>query len=110
MSSFHQYQSQPQGYSIPPQMQQQYPAPNQPFQQTSSHQQNFYNQQQDSQQFFGFQNVSPEMLNFGISAGKDMLNKQREKLMPGVEIVVSTLRSYFSVSYLILLLLSCILF
>ena len=27
-----------------------------------------------------FQNVSPEMLNFGISAGQDMLKKQRKKL------------------------------
>lgn len=56
---------------------------------------NFYNQKIDSQTNNNipsngdnistdyFRNVSPEMLNFGINAGQDMLNKQRDKWMPG---------------------------
>jgi hypothetical protein len=43
-------------------------------------------------------NVSPEMINFGLHAGQDILKKQRERLMPGVAGFVSSLRYYFAVS------------
>eukprot|EP01041_Mallomonas_annulata_P004367 gene4366-8693_t len=63
------------------------------------------NPQQQQQQaggpdFFGntFQNVSPEMLNFGLSAGQDIISKQRERLMPGVSIFWNSLKVYFAVN------------
>ena len=43
-------------------------------------------------------NVSPEMINFGLSAGQDMLNKQRDKWMPGVSGFWHSLKYYFLVS------------
>lgn len=43
-------------------------------------------------------NVSPEMLNFGISAGQDLLNKQRDKLMPGAHTLWNSLKIYFAVN------------
>ena len=43
-------------------------------------------------------NVSPEMLNMGLSAGQDMLNKQREKWMPGMSSFWLSLKYYFAVS------------
>ena len=42
--------------------------------------------------------VSPEMLNFGLSAGQDMISKQTEKWMPGVSGFWLSLKFYFSVS------------
>ena len=41
--------------------------------------------------------VSPDMLNFGLSAGQEMLSKQRERLMPGVSTFWLSLKFYFSV-------------
>eukprot|EP00981_Chlorochromonas_danica_P001355 scaffold289_cov169-Ochromonas_danica.AAC.16 len=48
--------------------------------------------------YMRFQNVSPEMINFGLHAGQDILSRQREKWMPGVFGFWLTLKSYFSVS------------
>mmetsp|Transcript_31751 Transcript_31751/g.53558 ORF Transcript_31751/g.53558 Transcript_31751/m.53558 type:complete len:266 (+) Transcript_31751:108-905(+) len=45
-----------------------------------------------------FKNVSPEMINFGLNAGQDMLNKQRDKWMPGLSGFWLSLKYYFSVS------------
>lgn len=45
-----------------------------------------------------FQNVSPEMINFGLHAGQDMLQKQKERFMPGVSTFWQSLRIYFAVS------------
>jgi hypothetical protein len=45
-----------------------------------------------------FKSVSPEMLNFGLNAGQDMFNKQRDKWMPGVSGFWHSLKYYFSVS------------
>mmetsp|Transcript_33772 Transcript_33772/g.34409 ORF Transcript_33772/g.34409 Transcript_33772/m.34409 type:complete len:276 (+) Transcript_33772:89-916(+) len=55
---------------------------------------------QGGQDFLGntFQNVSPEMVNFGLSAGQDIINKQKERLMPGVSIFWNSLKIYFAVS------------
>ena len=50
--------------------------------------------------FAGFQNVSPEMINFGLHAGQDILNKQKDKWMPGVSGFWLSLKYYFSVSYI----------
>lgn len=55
-------------------------------------------QPQQPQDYMRFQNVSPEMVSFGLSAGQDMLSKQREKWMPGVFGFWLTLKSYFAVS------------
>jgi hypothetical protein len=44
--------------------------------------------------------VSPEMLNFGQSAGQDMINKQTEKWMPGMSGFWASLKFYFSVHFL----------
>lgn len=44
-------------------------------------------------------NVSPEMLNLGLSAGQDMINKQREKWMPEMSSLWIDMKSYFAVSY-----------
>ena len=44
-----------------------------------------------------FQGVSPEILNLGISAGQDMINKQKDRLMPGVSLVWNSLKIYFAV-------------
>ena len=43
-------------------------------------------------------NLSPEMLNFGISAGKQIISRQQAKWMPGVSDFWSSLRIYFAVS------------
>jgi hypothetical protein len=43
-------------------------------------------------------NVSPEMINFGLHAGQDILKKQKERFMPGVSGFVSSLRYYFAVN------------
>jgi hypothetical protein len=48
--------------------------------------------------FATFQNVSPEMINFGLNAGQDILNKQKDKWMPGVSGFWSSLKYYFAVS------------
>jgi len=45
-----------------------------------------------------FKSVSPEMLNFGLNAGKDIFNKQRDKWMPGVSGFWHSLKYYFSVN------------
>jgi hypothetical protein len=47
-----------------------------------------------------FQNttISPEMLNFGLSAGQDLVNRQKAKWMPGVSDFWSSLKIYFAVS------------
>lgn len=44
-----------------------------------------------------FNNVTPEMLNYGFSAGQDMINKQRDKWMPGVSGFWNSLKIYFAV-------------
>lgn len=41
--------------------------------------------------------MSPEMLKFGLSAGQDLLSKQRERWMPGVSSFWESLRFYFAV-------------
>lgn len=43
--------------------------------------------------------VSPDMMNFGISAGQEIINKQRDRLMPGVSTFWLSLKFYFSVSH-----------
>lgn len=43
-------------------------------------------------------NVTPEMINFGLNAGQNMLNKQRDKWMPGVSGFWHSLKYYFLVS------------
>jgi hypothetical protein len=45
-----------------------------------------------------FNNVSPEMINFGLNAGQNMLNQQRDKWMPGVSGFWHSLKYYFLVS------------
>jgi hypothetical protein len=50
------------------------------------------------QDYMHFQNVSPEMLNFGLHAGQDLLSKQRERWMPGVSGFWLSLKYYFAVS------------
>lgn len=47
---------------------------------------------------FQNQTISPEMLNFGLSAGQDILNRQKARLMPGVSDFFSNLKIYFAVS------------
>lgn len=42
--------------------------------------------------------VSPEMLKFGLSAGQDMINRQKDRWMPGVSSFWETLRFYFTVN------------
>lgn len=42
-------------------------------------------------------NVSPEMINFGINAGQDMINRQRDKWMPGLSGFWLSLKYYFLV-------------
>lgn len=51
-----------------------------------------------NQDFFKFQNVSPEMLQFGLSTGQDLLNKQKDRFMPGVSGFWNSLKIYFAVS------------
>ena len=85
-----QYQSQYQQ-----QQQQQQPPPQQ--QQYQSQQQQQYGGPAGQQQWGGM-NVSPEMLNFGLSAGQDMLNKQRDRLMPGMSTFWNSLKIYFAVN------------
>lgn len=46
----------------------------------------------------GMQNVSPEMLSFGLNAGQDLLNQQKQKWMPGVSGFWNTLKIYFAVN------------
>lgn len=51
-----------------------------------------------SQEFLNsFQHVSPQMINMGLHAGQDMLNKQREMLMPGMNSFWNSLKEYFMV-------------
>jgi hypothetical protein len=47
-----------------------------------------------------FQNVSPEMLNFGLHAGQDLLQKQKDRFMPGVSTFWQSLKIYFAVRIL----------
>ena len=42
--------------------------------------------------------LSPEMLNFGLSAGQDLLNRQKAKWLPGMTDFFISLRIYFAVS------------
>jgi hypothetical protein len=42
-------------------------------------------------------NVSPEVLNFGLSAGQDIINRQRARWMPGVSDFWHSLKIYFAV-------------
>ena len=48
----------------------------------------------NGQDFF---RMNPEMINFGLSAGQDMINKQRERIMPGVSGFWVSLKIYFAV-------------
>ena len=43
-------------------------------------------------------NISPEMLNYGLSAGQEILNRQKAKWMPGASDLWSSLKIYFAVS------------
>lgn len=43
-------------------------------------------------------NVSPDMLNFGLSAGQDIINKQRDRFMPGMSTLWNSLKIYFAVN------------
>jgi hypothetical protein len=45
--------------------------------------------------------VTPEAMNIGISIGQDMLNKQRDKWMPGLSGFWHSLKYYFLVSLLL---------
>jgi hypothetical protein len=45
-----------------------------------------------------FRNMNPEMIKFGLSAGQDILNKQRDRFMPGMSGLWNSLKIYFSVS------------
>ena len=49
------------------------------------------------QDFFKNVNVSPEVLNFGLSAGQDIINRQRARWMPGVSDFWHSLKIYFAV-------------
>lgn len=51
--------------------------------------QDFYN---------SFQNVNPEVLNLGLRAGQNMINMQRDRLMPGVSVLWHSLKIYFAVN------------
>jgi hypothetical protein len=42
--------------------------------------------------------VSPQMLNYGLGMGQEMINKQRDKWMPGVSGFWNSLKIYFAVS------------
>ena len=53
---------------------------------------------QQNDLFNSIPNVSPEMLNMGFSAGQDMINKQKEKWMPGMSSFWVDLKVYFAVS------------
>jgi hypothetical protein len=44
------------------------------------------------------QNVSPDVINLGLHAGKDILKKQQEKYMPGFFGFLTSLKYYFAVS------------
>lgn len=89
-----QQQPQPQHQQYPPQQQQQRYGEN-----MGSHQGQGQGQGQGQpQDFFKFQNVSPEMLQFGLSTGQDLLTKQRDRWMPGVSGFWQSLKIYFSVS------------
>ena len=87
MSSFHQQQQQ--FYGQGPPQQQMPPAYGAP-----------YGGNPNQPVFPGFQNVSPEMINFGLNAGQDILNKQKDKWMPGVSGFWLSLKYYFSVSWI----------
>ena len=50
-----------------------------------------------NRQFQG-SSISPEMLNFGLSAGQKILSQQQAKWMPGVSDFWTTLKIYFAVS------------
>jgi hypothetical protein len=43
------------------------------------------------------QNVSPEMINFGINAGTDILQRQKDRWMPGLSGFWHSLKYYFLV-------------
>ena len=58
-------------------------------------QNNNYEQQQHPNFLSG---ISPEMLNMGLSAGKNMFSAERDKWMPGVSTFFSALKIYFAVS------------
>ena len=49
-------------------------------------------------EMLGLQNVSPEVLNFGINAGQNILKQQTDRWMPGVSNFWLSLKYYFSVS------------
>lgn len=53
---------------------------------------------QSPQDYLKFSNVSPEMLQFGMNTGADILAKQKERFMPGVSGFWLSLKVYFSVS------------
>lgn len=48
--------------------------------------------------FNSIPNVSPEMINMGFSAGQDIINKQKEKWMPGMSSLWVDLKCYFAVN------------
>jgi hypothetical protein len=61
------------------------------------HQQQQQQQQQQQRPDF-LSGISPEMLNMGLSAGKNMFSAERDKWMPGVSTFFSALKIYFAVS------------
>ncbi len=66
---------------------------------SSLYQQNQFSSSGNGQQssFPAFQNVSPEMINFGLNAGQDIINKQKDKWMPGVSGFWTSMKYYFAV-------------
>lgn len=55
-------------------------------------------QQFPGRDMLGLQNVSPEVLNYGLHAGQNILRQQTDRLMPGVSNFWLSLKYYFSVS------------
>ncbi len=47
---------------------------------------------------FKFQSVSPEMINYGLNVGQDLINKQKDKWMPGVSGTWNSMKIYFAVN------------
>jgi protein transport protein YIF1 len=93
------YPQNPQSYAA----HHQHPAGGPPPPPVSSHHQGLSNNAGQGGDFSGVfksfpQHVSPEMINFGLSAGQDILNKQRDRWMPGAATFWGLLKIYFAVN------------
>jgi hypothetical protein len=69
--------------------------------------------QGNPQEFYQqYPKISPEMINFGFSAGKDIINRQKDKWMPGVSDFWTSLKIYFAVNTttesLLLVIINCL--